>query len=250
MMERARARNLCEALSPGGWLTAVGALAVSLLLAAPAGGSPVARSSTAAPQCVAVLIDRTGSYPGIEAARRIALELASQLRGGDSFQARFIAADSYDTKEILADVTLPEGPAELTNQFNQRERARRRELDAEIARSKAALLETLRNAKIERSSNTDLWGAVAAANEWRSGLGCSQTTVVTLSDLVHNHRAVPTLDLNGVQILISNFDAGPDYEKAQGARQRFRSIAQKAGAEVREVPPGRTPLLRTEGSPQ
>lgn len=248
MAERARTRNESATPRRGGRLLAVGVLAVSILAAIPAGGSPVATSSTAAPRCVAVLVDRTGSYPGIQAARRIAAELVSQLRGGDSFQARFVASDSYDPKEILADVTLPPEPPALANQFNARERARRHELDAALVRSKTDLAEKIQSAKIERSGSTDLWGAVAAAAEWRAGLGCTQTTIVTFSDLAHNHRSVPALDLEGIQILVAHFDAGADYAKAQTARERFTAIAEKAGAEVRVVPPGRTPLLRPEGS--
>ena len=104
----------------------------------------------------------------------------------------------------------------------------------------------IRAAKIETSANTDLWGAIGAAAEWRSGLGCPETTVVTLSDLAHNHRAMPALDLQGMQILVSHFDAGADAARAQAARQRFQEVAERAGAAVRLVPPGRVPRLRSE----
>lgn len=197
------------------------------------------------PLCLAVLVDRSGSYEGIEAGRRLAGATIGQLSAGDSLLVRWISAESYHPKEVIVDQTLPAAPiAESENQFNRHARARSRAAQAVLQRAKRDALLVLARTPIEASSHTDIWGAIRAAQEWRDALACEEAVFVVISDLVHNRGVIPELRLNGVEIVVAGFEHGADIQETERVRRAFQERVEGAGGTVRFVPPGRVPTLR------
>ena len=222
---------------------AVPAIALGFLLV---GQTPAAAGSAVASErhCVGVLVDRSGSYEGIDAARRLAGGLVAQLRGGDSVLVRWISDHSYDPRDLVIDETIPTVET-VRNQFNRRERARVQKERRRLVQTKRDLLALLARTPAQRSQFTDVWGAIRAAQEWRDATPCDSTSFVVVSDLVHNRGVIPPLRLEGVVVQVAGFEHAADFEETEKVRRAFVSRVERAGGRVYFLPPGRSPSVHS-----
>jgi hypothetical protein len=178
------------------------------------------------------------------------MELVQVLPAATIIFGRYISENSYKDSERFLRDAIPYAPNQYeclsTNPFDfsqkmkcQNEKVRYESQLTCINKARERIKSRLKAITLDRSKNTDIWGAIAATEEIFSFYKSSQRILIVYSDLkdtMNSYLPKDSTGLQGARVILRTIRMANIDEKTDRLRNRLANRLIKLGAEIRRIP--------------